>query len=94
MKKIILALTVFVSMPVFSATEASSIRTSSELIERGNSVGAMMSKLGRPTASYEYVTRDVNNKIITATDFYYTINGLKYTITAHHGNIVKIVWER
>ena len=94
MKKLILAAMLLTSTAVFAATDTRAIRTSTDLVSLGDSSNSMMNKLGRPASSYEYVTRDANNKIITATDFYYTIDNLKYTITIHHGNIVKIVWER
>lgn len=94
MKKNLLAVALLTSAGVYAQTETSAIRTSSDIVERGNSVGTMMSKLGRPSGSYEYITRDANNKITKATEFYYTIDSLKYTITVMNGSIIKIVWER
>lgn len=94
MKKLLIALALTISSATYAATDTRAIRTSTDLVSLGDSSNSMMNKLGRPSSSYEYVTRDANNKIITATDFYYTIDNLKYTITIHHGNIVKIIWER
>ncbi|WP_228147192.1 hypothetical protein [Acinetobacter sp. ANC 3832] len=81
-------------MGAFSATETNSIRTSTDFIEVGSSQRDIVQKLGRPESTYEYKIRDRNGRLVFATDFYYSIDGLKYTITVVGSHVTKIVWER
>lgn len=94
MKKLLLAFIFFTSSGVFAATEAQSVRSSNSFVSKGDSQGAMFQTLGRPQSSNEYKTRDSNGRLAYATDHYYTIDGIKYTLTVINGVIAKIVWER
>lgn len=93
MKKILLAFVLLSSVNAF-AVDARSIRTTADIVEYNDSVGTMMSKLGRPDGKYEYSGRDARGKLVFFTDFYYSIDGLKYTITVLEGKIYRIQWER
>ncbi len=76
------------------AVDTRSIRTSTDMVSYDDSVGSMMSKLGRPEFKNEYTSRDARGKLMFLTDYYYTIDNLKYTVTIFEGKIYRIQWER
>ena len=78
----------------YAATEAQSVRSSNSFVSKGDSQGTMIQTLGNPDSSYEYKTRDANGRIAFATDYRYTIDGVRYTLTVIGGVITRIVWER
>lgn len=91
---ILLALALVISTPVMAATETTSVRTSTAVVSIGDSQSSMISKLGRPSSSYEYKARNNKGYLFFATDYSYSINNLKYTISVANGHIFRIVWER
>lgn len=76
------------------AVDARSIRTSTDMVTYDDSVGSMLSKLGRPESKNEYTSRDARGKLMFLTDYYYTIDNLKYTVTIWEGKVFRIQWER
>lgn len=94
MKKLFLVLILGVSGGIYAATDAQSIRTTTEFVSIGDSQSAMRKVLGHPDSSYNYVLRDNRGRPIDVTDFYYKIDGLNYTVTIISGSITRITWER
>lgn len=91
---ILLALALAFSAPVMAATQTTSVRTSTDVISVGDSQISMIEKLGQPNYSHEYTTRNNRGYLIFATDYSYSINNLKYTISVANGHIFRISWER
>lgn len=94
MKKLLLMAFLAWSSIAYAATDTRSIRTSTDIVTYGDTTNSMLSKLGRPEDKNEYTTRDRNGKLVFATDYSYSIDGLKYTITVLEGQVFRIVWER
>lgn len=93
MKKIILAIALLASAPVF-AIEVRSIRTSFEFIEIGSTQAQVQDKLGRSESTHNYVLRDRGNRPRAATDLRYTVNNERYVVTIVNGKVYKIEWVR
>lgn len=91
---ILLALALVFSTPVIAATQTTSVRTSTAVVAVGDSQSSMIDKLGRPNSSHEYTTRNNRGYLLFATDYTYSINNLKYTISVANGHIFRISWER
>lgn len=94
MKKLFLAFIFLASTNIYAATEAQSVRSSNSFVSKGDSQGNMIQTLGNPESSYEYKTRDANGRLAFATDYRYTIDSVRYTLTVIGGVITRIVWER
>ncbi len=93
MKKLLAGLLLVASFSVI-ATETRSFRVGGDIVQVGDSIGALLSKVGKPMHQHSYTVDTGRNTSISVTDYVYQIDNEIYTVTVREGRVSKITWER
>ena len=93
MKKLLAGLLLVASFSVMAA-ETRSFRVSGDIVQVGDSIGALLSKAGKPMHQHSYTVDTGRNTSISVTDYVYQIDNEIYTVTVREGRVSKITWER
>ncbi len=93
MKKILL-ISALLSAFAFAnaAVDTRSFRVNGDIVSIGDSVGALMSRAGRPMHQHSYTVDTGRNTTITVTDYIYQVDNEIYTVTVREGRVTKITW--
>jgi hypothetical protein len=89
MKKIIVATLLILVFSITNATELTGASIKGERINKGQSYGAVIAKLGQPDSVYDY-KKNVNGQEVSVREATYVDGSKTYTVVVENGKIVSI----